>query len=40
LARRRTRRYGKGHRIERLPLPVDVGEAVAEYLRDCRPATA
>ncbi|MDV3136825.1 site-specific integrase [Mycobacterium sp. 29Ha] len=31
---------GKGHRIERLPLPVDVGEAVAEYLRDGRPATA
>ena len=31
---------GKGHRIERLPLPVDVGQAVAEYLRDGRPATA
>ena len=31
---------GKGHRIERLPLPVDVGEAVAEYLCDGRPATA
>ncbi|CAM3431858.1 integrase [Mycobacterium intermedium] len=31
---------GKGHRIERLPLPVDVGEAVAEYLRDGRPAPA
>lgn len=31
---------GKGQRIERLPLPVDVGEAVAEYLRDGRPATA
>jgi site-specific recombinase XerD len=31
---------GKGHRIERLPLPVDVGQAVAEYLRDSRPATA
>jgi site-specific recombinase XerD len=31
---------GKGHRIERLPLPVDVGEAVADYLRDGRPATA
>ena len=29
---------GKGHRIERLPLPVDVGEAVAEYLCDGRPA--
>ena len=31
---------GKGDRIERLPLPVDVGEAVVEYLRDGRPATA
>ncbi|HEX9497844.1 MAG TPA: site-specific integrase [Mycobacterium sp.] len=31
---------GKGNRIERLPLPVDVGEAVADYLRDGRPATA
>lgn len=31
---------GKGHRIERLPLPIDVGQAVAEYLRDGRPATA
>lgn len=31
---------GKGDRIERLPLPVDVGEAVAAYLRDGRPATA
>jgi integrase/recombinase XerD len=31
---------GKGHRIERLPLPVDVGEAVAQYLRDGRPGTA
>lgn len=31
---------GKGHRIERLPLPVDVGEAVADSLRDGRPATA
>jgi integrase/recombinase XerD len=31
---------GKGHRIERLPLPVDVGKAVAEYLHDGRPATA
>jgi integrase/recombinase XerD len=31
---------GKGNRIERLPLPVDVGEAVAEYLREGRPATA
>jgi len=31
---------GKGNRIERLPLPVDVGDAVAAYLRRGRPATA
>jgi integrase/recombinase XerD len=31
---------GKGHRIERLPLPVDLGEAMAQYLRDGRPGTA
>jgi site-specific recombinase XerD len=31
---------GKGNRAERLPLPVDVGEAIADYLRDGRPATA
>jgi len=31
---------GKGDRCERLPLPVDVGEAIACYLRDGRPATA
>jgi site-specific recombinase XerD len=31
---------GKGHRVERLPLPADVGEAVAAYLRRGRPATA
>jgi integrase/recombinase XerD len=30
---------GKGNRIERLPLPVDVGEAVADYLRAGRPQT-
>jgi len=29
---------GKGDRLERLPLPADVGEAVAVYLRDARPA--
>jgi integrase/recombinase XerD len=29
---------GKGSRVERLPLPADVGEAVAAYLRDGRPA--
>lgn len=28
---------GKGQRIERLPLPADVGEAIAIYLRDGRP---
>lgn len=28
---------GKGNRYERLPLPVDVGSAVAEYLRHGRP---
>jgi integrase/recombinase XerD len=28
---------GKGSRVERLPLPVDVGEAVADYLRHDRP---
>jgi site-specific recombinase XerD len=31
---------GKGNRMERLPLPVDVGEAVADYLRAGRPQTA
>jgi integrase/recombinase XerD len=28
---------GKGQRLERLPLPADVGEAIAVYLRDGRP---
>jgi site-specific recombinase XerD len=28
---------GKANRVERLPLPADVGEAIAEYLRDGRP---
>lgn len=28
---------GKGARVERLPLPADVGEAIARYLRDGRP---
>ena len=32
--------YGKGHRDERLPLPVDVGVALARYLRRGRPASA
>lgn len=31
---------GKGNRIERLPLPQDVGAAIAAYLRDGRPSTA
>ena len=28
---------GKGSREERLPLPVDVGEAIVDWLRDGRP---
>ena len=28
---------GKGSRIDRLPLPADAGEAVADYLRHGRP---
>jgi integrase/recombinase XerD len=31
---------GKGRRSERLPLPVDVGEAISGYLRDGRPSSA
>ncbi|MGH2844699.1 MAG: tyrosine-type recombinase/integrase [Thermoleophilaceae bacterium] len=31
---------GKAKRSERLPLPVDVGEAIACYLRDGRPGSA
>ncbi|MGE5764654.1 MAG: tyrosine-type recombinase/integrase [Mycobacterium leprae] len=31
---------GKGNRVERLPLPADVGAAVAGYLRRGRPTTA
>lgn len=31
---------GKGQRLERLPLPADVGAALACYLRDVRPARA
>jgi integrase/recombinase XerD len=31
---------GKGPRVERLPLPSDVGEALVGYLRDGRPADA
>ena len=30
---------GKGGRIDRLPLPVDVGEAIADYLRFARPSS-
>ena len=29
---------GKGQRLERLPLPADVGDAIAVYLRDGRPS--
>ena len=29
---------GKGGRVERLPLPCEVGEALSRYLRDARPA--
>ena len=28
---------GKGHRIDRLPMPSDVGEAIVAYLTDGRP---
>lgn len=31
---------GKGNRIERLPLPADVGDALANYLRRGRPSDA
>lgn len=31
---------GKGNRIERLPLPTDVGQALTAYLQHGRPATA
>jgi integrase/recombinase XerD len=31
---------GKGNRHDLLPLPVDVGQAVADYLQAARPATA
>lgn len=30
---------GKGNRIDLLPLPVDVGQAIVDYLRDGRPRT-
>lgn len=31
---------GKGQQVESLPLPTDVGEAIAVYVRRARPATA
>ena len=31
---------GKGNRVERLPLPADVGSAIAGYLQRGRPRTA
>lgn len=31
--------HGKANRIDRLPLPVDVGQAIVDYLRDGRPQT-
>jgi integrase len=30
--------HGKGHRVDQLPLPIEVGEAIAEYVRLARPA--
>ncbi len=32
--------HGKGNRVDRLPLPTDVGEVVATYLHRGRPASA
>jgi site-specific recombinase XerD len=32
--------HGKGSRIDRLPLPCDVGDAIVDYLRDGRPRVA
>jgi hypothetical protein len=32
--------HGKGGRIDRLPLPVDVGQALVDYLRHGRPDTS
>jgi len=32
--------HGKGNRVEQLPLPADVGEAISAYLRDGRPRGA
>jgi site-specific recombinase XerD len=30
--------HGKGHRVDQLPLPIEVGEAIAEYVQLARPA--
>jgi integrase len=30
---------GKGGRFTQMPLPIDVGEAIADYLKDGRPST-
>ncbi len=32
--------HGKGNRVEQMPMPPDVGEAVADYLRHSRPSSA
>ena len=32
--------YGKGHRDDQLPLPVDIGRALVDYLRRGRPRSA
>jgi site-specific recombinase XerD len=32
--------HGKGNRVDQLPLPVDVGDAIVAYLTDGRPACA
>lgn len=32
--------HGKGNRVDRLPLPVDVGQALVAYLRHGRPQTS
>ncbi len=32
--------HGKGNRVDQLPLPVDVGEAIAAYLCRGRPRSA
>ncbi|HEX6055863.1 MAG TPA: tyrosine-type recombinase/integrase [Intrasporangium sp.] len=31
--------HGKGHRVDVMPLPVDVGQALVDYLREGRPRT-